>query len=158
VATASCSVEGQVCPFLVPCATFAANASCVCSGGHFVCAGFDDAGIACPALSTTEKCPLNETAASGLFCSDLGLICTYPSACSSIPDYDSCQCIGGPTADAGPHFECMQACDLTGDATAPIFADGGTPDANAADAPTGGGAVDAGPVDAGSSGDGASGP
>jgi hypothetical protein len=159
VASASCSVEGQVCPFLVPCVTFAANASCVCSGGHFVCAGFGDAGTACPVLSTTQACPINETAADGLFCSDLGLICTYPSACSGIPAYDSCQCVGGRTTDEGPHFECIQPCILTGDATPPAPEDGGASDAKAADdAPTSDGAADAGPVDAAPSTDGAGDP
>jgi hypothetical protein len=130
VASASCSVEGQVCPFLAPCEIFAANASCVCSGGHFACSGFGDAGVACPVLSTTEACPVTETAASGLFCSELGLICTYPSACTSIPAYDTCQCVGGRNATEGNHFQCIASCMPTGDASAPAP----VPEASTADA------------------------
>lgn len=133
VASASCSDEGQVCTFLAPCVTFAANASCVCSGGRFSCTGFGDAGTACPVLSMTEPCPTNETAASGLFCSELGLICTYPSACTAIPDFDSCQCVGGRTTSEGPHFECTKSCVPTPDGSAPMAPDGSAPDANAAD-------------------------
>ena len=57
VATASCSLEGQACTYLAPCATFAANATCVCTGGAFVCNGFGDAAVTCPVLTTTEACP-----------------------------------------------------------------------------------------------------
>jgi hypothetical protein len=145
VASASCSVEGQVCPFLAPCATFATNASCVCSGGRFACSGFGDAGVACPVLSTTEACPVSERVASGLFCSDLGLICTYASACTSIPAYDTCQCVGGRTATEGNHFQCVASCMPTGDAIAP----GPVPEAGTADATSGDDApADGPPADA----------
>ena len=129
VASASCSVEGQVCPYLAPCATFAANATCVCTGGAFVCTGFGDAGVSCPVLTTTQSCPLTERSASGLFCSDLGLICTYKSACPGIPTFDSCQCVGPRTVDEQSHFECNMPCIPLGDAAAPLPADGSVSDA-----------------------------
>jgi hypothetical protein len=134
VATATCSVEGQSCTFLVPCTTFPANAICVCTGGSFTCSGFGDAGTACPAAATTEKCPGTEMAANGLFCSDLGLICTYASACTGIPEYDSCQCVGGRTATEQAHFECTMPCIPVGDGAAPNLEDASAPDANAAPA------------------------
>jgi hypothetical protein len=135
VATASCRVEGQSCTYLVPCATFASNAICTCSGGAFTCTGYGDAGTACVALATTGKCPLSEVAANGLFCSDLGLVCTYASACSGIPAYDSCQCVGGRTADEQAHYECTSPCqaDAAPMTSAPLDAstpDAGPPDAN----------------------------
>ena len=134
VATATCSVEGQSCTFLGPCATFPSNVTCICTGGTFTCDGFAEAGTACPVL-TTQPCPVSEKVASGLFCSEPGLICTYPSACAGIPAYDSCQCIGGVTADDQPHFECAAACVRVADATAPRM-DATAPDAQAqGDAP-----------------------
>ena len=146
VASANCSVEGQSCTFLVPCATIPAYAICVCSGGSFACSGFGDAGTACPVLTTTEKCPVTETGANGLFCSDLGLICTYASACTGIPEYDSCQCVGGRTATEQSHFECTMPCVPTGDGAAPNLEDASPPDADAV------------PADGPSSADGASDP
>jgi hypothetical protein len=119
VATATCTLEGQSCTFLSPCLTFATNATCTCTGGSFTCTGFGDAGTSCPILTTAETCPASERAASGLFCSALGLVCTYPSACQGIPAYDSCQCIGGLTAGDQPHFECNAPCTPTADAAAP---------------------------------------
>jgi hypothetical protein len=139
VATASCHVEGLSCTYLVPCATFPANAVCTCTGGLFSCSGFGDAGTSCPA-ATTGKCPLAERSANGLFCSDLGLICTYPSACTDIPTYDPCQCVGGGTPDEQSHYECDSPCQADGstvppapDATVPDAT--ATPDANRPDAP-----------------------
>jgi hypothetical protein len=134
VASATCSVEGQSCTFLVPCTTFPANAICVCAGGSFTCSGLGDTGTACPTLTTTEKCPVSETAANGLFCSDLGLICTYASACTGIPEYDSCQCVGGRTATEQSHFECTMPCVPTGDGAATNVEDASSPDADAAPA------------------------
>jgi hypothetical protein len=131
VASATCSVEGQSCTYLAPCATFPSNAVCVCSGGSFGCTGLGDAGTSCPVLSTTQPCPMTEKSASGLFCSDLGLICTYPSACPGIPTFDSCQCVGGRTADEQTHFECSRSCVILGDAAAQSPA-GSPPDATTA--------------------------
>jgi hypothetical protein len=111
VATASCSVEGQACTYLVPCAAFPSNAVCTCTGGTFTCTGYGDAGTACVELTTTGKCPLSELSANGLFCTDLGLICTYPSTCTGIPAYDSCQCVGGRTPDEQSHYECTSPCE-----------------------------------------------
>lgn len=132
VANASCGLEGQVCTYLVPCPTFAANATCVCTGGSFTCTGFGDASTSCPVLSTTQPCPMTERSASGLFCSDLGLICTYPSVCPGIPTFDTCQCIGARSADEQNHFECTSSCVLAGDATAPS-PEGGPSDAASLD-------------------------
>jgi hypothetical protein len=129
VASASCSLEGQACTYLAPCATFAANATCVCTGGAFVCTGFGDAGASCPVLTMTQSCPLTETSASGLFCSDLGLICTYKSACPGIPAFDSCQCVGPRTVDEQSHFECNMPCIPLGDASALPPADATVSDA-----------------------------
>jgi hypothetical protein len=134
VATASCSLEGQACTYLAPCATFASDATCVCTGGAFVCSGFGDAGVTCPVLTTTESCPLSETSANGLFCSDLGLICTYQSACPGIPAFDSCQCVGPINADDESHFECNMPCILVDDAAVPPAADASMPDATGPDA------------------------
>jgi hypothetical protein len=135
VASASCSLEGQACPYLVPCPTLPSNATCVCTGGSFVCTGFGDAGTSCPTLTMTQSCPLSERSASGLFCSDLGLICTYKSACPGIPTFDSCQCVGGNTADEQSHFECNMPCILAGDAAAalPPTTDASAPDAMGSD-------------------------
>jgi hypothetical protein len=133
VAGASCSIEGQSCTYLAPCTTFASNATCVCTGGSFSCTGFGDASTSCPVLSTTEQCPATEKSASGLFCSDLGLVCTYPSVCPGIPTFDSCQCIGARSADEKNHFECSGSCILLGDATAPS-PEASPPDAAATDA------------------------
>jgi hypothetical protein len=155
VGGASCSVEGQACTYLVPCPTFASNANCVCRGGSFSCTGFGDASTSCPALSTTQACPVTEKSASGLFCSDLGLICTYASVCPGIPTFDSCQCIGARSADEQSHFECSRPCVLLGDATAP------SPEASPPDAAGTDAAEDARsspPVDSSSSPDGAGDP
>jgi hypothetical protein len=133
VGGASCSVEGQACTYLVPCPTFPSNATCVCRGGSFSCTGFGDASTSCPALSTTQACPVTEKSASGLFCSDLGLICTYASVCRGIPTFDSCQCIGARSADEQSHFECSRPCVLLGDATAPS-PEASPPDAAGTDA------------------------
>ncbi len=133
VATATCHLEGQACTYLVSCATFPSNAVCTCTGGAFACSGYGDAGTACVALATTGKCPLSERAADGLFCSDLGLICPYPSPCSAIPAYDSCQCVGGRTADEQPHYECTSACetDAAGVPDQSDASDASVPDAEA---------------------------
>ncbi len=130
VATASCHAEGLACTYLVPCATFPANAVCTCTGGVFSCSGFGDAGTACPA-ATAGKCPVAERSANGLFCSDLGLICTYPSACTGIPTYDTCQCVGGRTAEEQPHYECDSPCQSDGSTVAPPSPDATVPDATA---------------------------
>lgn len=152
VATASCSLEGQACTYLAPCATFAANATCVCTGGAFVCNGFGDAAVTCPVLTTTESCPLSETSANGLFCSDPGLMCTYKSACPDIPAFDTCECVPPINADDELHFECSMPCIPVGDATVPPAVDAGLPDAGSdvveppvdapAPSPDGGGASD----------------
>ena len=145
-ATASCS-DGQICPYLAACEPIAGNATCVCSGGHFACTGVPgvdldaaagDASPACPLLATTEVCPTTEASARGLFCSEPGLICHYPSACTSIPAYDSCQCVAGRTVDEGVHFECTPACEALPDAG---YRDANTPDANAPEVSTGDGAT-----------------
>jgi hypothetical protein len=87
-------------------------------------------------LTTTEKCPATEVVARGLFCSELGLICPYASACAGIPAYDECQCVGGRTATETAHFECTSACEGSLDA-----GPSGAPDATSSDA----GSLDAGP-------------
>jgi hypothetical protein len=133
VATATCSVEGQSCSYLAPCTTFTANAVCVCTGGSFVCGGFGDAGTACPVLTTTEMCPKSESSANGLFCTEPGLSCPYPSACAGIPAYDTCYCAGGRTADEQPHFECSSPCVPGADATAPSPDASTPPDARPSD-------------------------
>jgi hypothetical protein len=119
VSSATCTAEGQACSYLYPCVTIPASATCVCSGGHFEChspdgGSLDDA--SCPVLKTTEVCPASERSADGLFCSELGLICYYPSACASVPAYDPCQCVGGRTDAEGPHFECSVSCEGPSDA------------------------------------------
>jgi len=154
VATATCSVEGQSCPYLVPCTTFASNAVCVCTGGSFVCSGYGDAGTACPVLTTTQACPVSERAASGLFCSDLGLICTYPTACPGIPEYDACQCVGGRTADEQTHFECNLPC-VPVDGAAPSLSDASPLEASTTEDDA---APEPPPADATPSNDAASGP
>jgi hypothetical protein len=136
VATASCRAEGQSCTYLVSCATFPSNAVCTCTGGAFACTGYGDAGTACVALSTTGKCPLSERAANGLFCSDLGLICPYASACSGIPAYDSCQCVGGRTPDDQPHYECTSPCTTDAAPMTSPPADASVPDTSLPDAAT----------------------
>jgi hypothetical protein len=132
VASATCTVEGQQCVLPVPCAVFPASATCTCSGGQFACTASDsDAAPGCVALSTTEMCPRSELSANGLFCSEMGLICTYPSACPSVPTFDTCQCVGGLTAAQGPHFECSMACEVTDGGSMPTLDDAGAPDGRA---------------------------
>jgi hypothetical protein len=137
VAAASCGVEGQVCTYLYPCPVIAGSATCTCAGGHFACTtpdgGVLDDSSACPVLTTIEKCPQTEEAASGLFCSESGLICYYPSACPSVPGYDSCQCVGGRIDADIPHFECASSCEGIPDGGT-VPADGSTPDAKVMDA------------------------
>jgi hypothetical protein len=151
VATASCTVQGQTCTYLVSCPAFPSNAVCTCSGGSFTCSGFGDAGTACVELTTTGKCPGSERSANGLFCSDPGLICTYPSPCKGIPTFDQCQCVGGTTPDDQAHYECTSPCEMD---AAPMTS---VPDASGPDAvsPVDANAPADSPSDAPSSVDGA---
>jgi hypothetical protein len=64
--------------------------------------------------ATPPACPPTERLASIASCTALGQQCLYPSACASIPDFDTCLCTG----DDGPHFECKASCEV-GDAAAP---------------------------------------
>jgi hypothetical protein len=146
-ATGSCSVEGQFCPYLYPCTPIAGSASCLCTGGRYTCTGPDGGGLgpgSCPVLSTTEACPATETSAQGLFCTESGLVCVYPSACDGgVPAYDSCQCVGGRIDADIPHFECASACAPTViDASSPR-SDAASSDADAQTALTDGSTPDA---------------
>jgi hypothetical protein len=127
---ATCAAEAQTCSFLYACGPFGQTATCACSGGRFSCTDAVgsplDGGTAphCVGPGDAGECPASETAADFAPCTETGLQCAYPSACASVPAYDSCQCVldpdGGPTLDAGPslHFECIQSCEFLTDASA----------------------------------------
>jgi len=150
---ATCGTEPQTCSFLYACGPFGQTATCACSGGRFSCTdAFDsplDGGTAprCVGLGEAGACPASEIAAGLAPCTETGLQCAYPSACASIPAYDTCQCVlepdGGPSLDAGPilHFECIQSCEFLTDASPAMDAP------SAPDAPD---VVTGAPADAGS--------
>jgi len=145
---AACAAEAQSCDFVAPCGAFGTPATCVCTGGAFVCTGSvlgvdgstsalpatADASTLCVPAATPPACPPTERLASIASCTAAGQQCLYPSACASIPAFDTCLCVGDP--DQGPHFACTASCEVV-DASAP---DARVPDATA---PDGGRAPDA---------------
>lgn len=118
--TASCSSASETCPYLYTCDGFGAPATCACDGHSFLCTDsanvpFTDDGAAptCTPLDASKGCPLSEFAANLAACTDLGLQCTYPSACKGTPAFDTCQCIPDPTGGgAVPHYECIPGCTV----------------------------------------------
>jgi hypothetical protein len=124
---ASCGSAPQTCTFLYACNSFSATATCTCQGGRFACNDVADAAIqdedsapTCPASANSESCPAFESSANQSGCTELGLVCAYPSACPGNPDYDTCQCIPDPTGSgATPHFDCQASCTLFPDASLP---------------------------------------
>jgi hypothetical protein len=125
---AACATEAQSCDFIAPCGAFGTPATCVCTGGAFVCTGSvlavdgstsalpaaADASTLCVPGATPPACPPTERLASIASCTAPRQQCFYPSACASIPAFDTCQCVG----DVAPHFDCIASCEV-GDATAP---------------------------------------
>jgi len=93
----------------------------------------EDSAPTCPASANSENCPAFESSANQSGCTELGLVCAYPSACQGTPYYDTCQCVPDPTGSGGtPQFECLASCVLFPDASLPDEA--ATSDA-ASDAP-----------------------
>jgi hypothetical protein len=148
---ATCSAAAQTCAFLYACGPFGATATCACHGGRFSCSDVTgsplDAAAApgCLALGDAGACPPSETAADFAPCTEPGLQCAYPSACPSVPAYDSCQCVPETEGGATFHFECIPSCEFIPDASAttdsaddandaPADASGARPDAPSSDA------------------------
>ena len=145
---AACATEAQSCDFVAACGAFGTPARCVCTGGAFVCTASvlavdgstsavpatADASTLCVPAATPTACPPTERLASIASCTAPDQQCFYPSACASIPTFDTCLCVGDP--DQGFRFECTASCEV-GDATAP---DAQVKDATA---PDGGRAQDA---------------
>jgi hypothetical protein len=138
---AACNVASESCPYIMPCGAFEALVTCVCTGGTLVCGASSlsadgSPGPICPPATPASACPTTEALASVSACSDIGQQCAYPGAFSSIPAYDVCVCAPGPTATAGPQFECTPSMGLP-DASAPATdagADASVGDANIPDA------------------------
>jgi hypothetical protein len=145
--SASCGTEGASCSYLVPCVPIAGSASCVCAGGHYTCTtppdggAIDDGSAPCPTLATTELCPASEIKAQGLFCTESGLICDYPSACPSTPGFDTCQCTPARDDAEALHFECSPSCEELLDGSTGSLPEAGLPDGAFPD----GGSTDAAP-------------
>ena len=141
--TATCGSASESCAYLYSCGEFSAPATCACDSGRFSCVDvanipIEDDGSAptCSILTADKGCPLSESAASMMACSELGLQCAYPSVCKGIAGYDTCQCNPDPTGGgAVPHFECLHVCDLFPDASPPEASLPDAPPDSPADAP-----------------------
>jgi hypothetical protein len=111
---AACGVAGLRCGPQYTCGVLSVSLSCICTGGAFQCT--DGAGnplvpgapLDCPATQPTASCPATETGAQFASCTEVGLLCAYPSACPG--RLDSCQCLSGQIAGgSGFRFECTRA-------------------------------------------------
>ena len=123
---AACQAEGLYCAPTYDCALVQVPLSCTCMQGLFVC--IDGAGNTvdaggtpgCPA-PLDASCPSTETSATMAACSEVGLMCSYPSACEG--GVDSCECMAGSlVTGGGPNlvFTCQQATCSSPDAGAPV--------------------------------------
>lgn len=112
---AACEPEGLYCAPTYDCALVQVPLSCTCMQGFFVC--IDGAGDTIDAGETPRcpapldaSCPSSETSAGSAACTEVGLICSYPSACDG--GMDSCECMAGSlVTGGGPSlvFSCQQA-------------------------------------------------
>jgi|HubBroStandDraft_6_1064221.scaffolds.fasta_scaffold41372_6 hypothetical protein len=131
---AACDVEGEVCYPQYPCGIAPGQATCTCTAGHFACVDQlgtslhpDGAAPGCPATLATPACPASMTQANLTACSQAGEICTYPSPCTSIPEFIDCQCVPLTQIDGGVYlgYTCDDLC-TPGSSAAPVEA-GTTP-------------------------------
>jgi len=144
----ACGVEGLVCYPQYPCGVTPGIATCTCTGGFFACVDTtgqsleDGAAPRCTANGGTEACPsgkvcppmatcpATEAFARVQKCTEVNLMCAYPSTCAGARDYDICQCV---PVDAGAlQFVCPPPCDY--DAALVEFEAAAPPDAGRADA------------------------
>jgi len=129
---APCAVPGLRCGPQYTCGSFQASLLCVCTDGVFHCTDgtgrqLRDGGSAmCPGPAPAGACPPTERSAQLASCGEQGLLCSYPSPCTS--RLDQCQCFGGATADGGfgLRFECVPAVCGGPDAGPPVE-DAGSP-------------------------------
>jgi hypothetical protein len=128
---AACALPGLRCGPQYACGILQVALLCVCTDGVFRCTDATgamlDAAVtpACPGVSPPEACPSTERAANLAACTEQGLLCAYPSACSS-SRFDQCQCFPGAMANGqfGLRFECNSAACATFDGGAVIDAAG----------------------------------
>jgi hypothetical protein len=115
-----CTMEGLACSPQYMCGVAVATATCTCTAGAFLCTDVTgvtigpDASPACPATAATATCPAAESIASGRACTEQGLMCFYPSACSeNAADYDTCECSPVVLSDGGTtlQFQCSVGCN-----------------------------------------------
>ncbi|MGA7119917.1 MAG: hypothetical protein WBY94_07470 [Polyangiaceae bacterium] len=126
----SCQAEGLFCAPTYTCDLIQIPLLCTCTKGLFVCTdgvgNAVDAGETpgCPAPAAAS-CPLSENSATMAACSQIGLICPYPSACDA--GTDSCECVPAAMEEAGPNlvFQCQTTC-ISSDATPTEAQDGST--------------------------------
>jgi hypothetical protein len=158
--TACEAPPGYLCPTGFPCTDLplAQQANCICMSGKWQCFYAAGDGGAIPPGSTPEcasagqgmqsDCPANETPGAACTVAVAGLLCTYPGeTCelgsaypdsdSSVPNIDTCQCVGAP--DAGPDASLVFSCERT---PCNAVIDGGVPSQ-----------VDAGQAETGTQGD-----
>jgi hypothetical protein len=125
----ACAVEGLACSPLYACGLVQATASCVCAGGFFGCTDVTGRALAagdvpaCPAFDGGGNCPASERAASVASCSEVGLLCAYPSACPAVRLLDQCECrpTTTPSGATALRFDCGAPCPSSVDAAAPAF-------------------------------------
>jgi hypothetical protein len=165
--TACEAPEGYLCPTNFSCSdpVSVQQANCTCTSGTWQCSyAAGDAAIP-PGTAPTcasvghgmqSACPANEApgaactvAMAGLICTYPGEICdagsTYPGSDASLPNIDTCQCVGS-SVDASLVFSCERTPCNTPPSVAPTPSDGGHPDTGArsdAGAPGDAGASDA---------------
>jgi hypothetical protein len=117
-----CSVEGLACSPLYACGAVQATATCACEGGFFGCTDVTGRALAagdvpaCPAFDGGGTCPISERAAAIAACSEVGLLCAYPSACPTVRYLDQCECrpITTPSGATALRFDCGTPCPPAG--------------------------------------------
>jgi hypothetical protein len=124
----ACAVEGLACSPTYACGLVQATATCACEGGFFGCKDVTGRALAagdvpaCPSFDAgAGVCPSTERAAAVASCTEVGLLCTYPSACPAARLLDQCQC-RTTTTTAGVtafRFDCGPPCPPA-DAAVPV--------------------------------------
>ena len=131
----ACQPEGLFCAPAYTCNLIQIPVLCTCAKGSFACTDWVgnrvDAGEtpSCPG-PVDASCPPSEKSATMAACSEVGLVCPYPSACDG--GTDSCECMPGALVTGGPNlvFECQTTC-VSSDGAAPDVEDGSAGPANA---------------------------
>src|SRR5271165_6976796 len=92
---ARCTGEGLFCAPEYTCDLVPVPLLCLCNSGLFVCTDATGKSLlagetpACPPAADAS-CPLDENSANLAPCTEVGLLCEYPSTCNA--GVDSCQC------------------------------------------------------------------